>query len=193
MAVMKILRLGDETLRKKSHPVTKIDRRTIGLLKDMAETMYAADGCGLAAPQVGILRRMVVIDVGDGLIELINPEIIATSGEQTDDEGCLSVPGLSFPTARATHATVSGLDENGEPVTVVGTGLLARCLQHEVGHLDGFLYTDVLTGRWKRRAKKEIKHEGWTVAGITWTPGVDEDPFGHDEPDSLDKGREDDA
>ena len=112
MAVMKILRLGDETLRKKSHPVTKIDRRTIGLLKDMAETMYAADGCGLAAPQVGILRRMVVIDVGDGLIELINPEIVAQSGEQTGQEGCLSVPGVYGIVRRPMKVTVRAQDRS---------------------------------------------------------------------------------
>ena len=142
MAVMKILRLGDETLRKKSHPVTKIDRRTIGLLKDMAETMYAADGCGLAAPQVGILRRMVVIDVGDGLIELINPEIIESEGEEIGVEGCLSVPGRRGTVKRPTKVVVRALDKKGREIELTAEGFLARAVCHELDHLDGVLFTD---------------------------------------------------
>ena len=142
MAVMKILRLGDETLRKKSHPVTKIDRRTIGLLKDMAETMYAADGCGLAAPQVGILRRMVVIDVGDGLIELINPEIIEREGEEIGVEGCLSVPGRRGTVKRPTKVVVRALDKKGREIELTAEGFLARAVCHELDHLDGTVYVD---------------------------------------------------
>ena len=142
MAVMKILRLGDETLRKKSHPVTKIDRRTIGLLKDMAETMYAADGCGLAAPQVGILRRMVVIDVGDGLIELINPEIIVSEGEEIGVEGCLSVPGRRGTVKRPTKVVVRALDKKGREIELTAEGFLARAVCHELDHLDGTVYVD---------------------------------------------------
>ena len=142
MAVMKILRLGDETLRKKSHPVTKIDRRTIGLLKDMAETMYAADGCGLAAPQVGILRRMVVIDVGDGLIELINPEIIESEGEEIGVEGCLSVPGRRGTVMRPTKVVVRALDKKGREIELTAEGFLARAVCHELDHLDGVVYVD---------------------------------------------------
>ena len=142
MAVMKILRLGDETLRKKSHPVTKIDRRTIGLLKDMAETMYAADGCGLAAPQVGILRRMVVIDVGDGLIELINPEIIESEGEEIGVEGCLSVPGRRGTVKRPTTVVVRALDKKGREIELTAEGFLARAVCHELDHLDGTVYVD---------------------------------------------------
>ena len=142
MAVMKILRLGDETLRKKSHPVTKIDRRTIGLLKDMAETMYAADGCGLAAPQVGILRRMVVIDVGDGLIELINPEIIESEGEEIGVEGCLSVPGRRGTVKRPTKVVVRALDKKGREIELTAEGFLARAVCHELDHLDGTVYVD---------------------------------------------------
>ena len=142
MAVMKILRLGDETLRKKSHPVTKIDRRTVGLLKDMAETMYAADGCGLAAPQVGILRRMVVIDVGDGLIELINPEIIESEGEEIGVEGCLSVPGRRGTVKRPTKVVVRALDKKGREIELTAEGFLARAGCHELDHLDGVLYVD---------------------------------------------------
>ena len=104
------------------------------------------------------------------------------SSTGSDDEGCLSLPGLSFPTGRATWAKVTGLNENGEEVSEEGTGFLARCFQHEVGHLDGFVYADVLQGRWKRAGKKAIKREGWTSdAGLTWMPGVDPDPFGHDD------------
>ena len=142
MAVMKILRLGDETLRKKSHPVTKIDRRTVGLLKDMAETMYAADGCGLAAPQVGILRRMVVIDVGDGLIELINPEIIESEGEEIGVEGCLSVPGRRGTVKRPTKVVVRALDKKGREIELTAEGFLARAVCHELDHLDGIVYVD---------------------------------------------------
>ena len=142
MAVMKILRLGDETLRKKSHPVTKIDRRTIGLLKDMAETMYAADGCGLAAPQVGILRRMVVIDVGDGLIELINPEIIESEGDEIGVEGCLSVPGRRGTVKRPTKVVVRALDKKGREIELTAEGFLARAVCHELDHLDGTVYVD---------------------------------------------------
>ena len=142
MAVMKILRLGDETLRKKSHPVTKIDRRTIGLLKDMAETMYAANGAGLAAPQVGILKRVVVIDVGDGLIELINPEIIATEGAAVNVESCLSVPGRCGTVERPEKVTVRAQDRSGEPIEVTGEGFLAMALCHELDHLDGVVYVD---------------------------------------------------
>ena len=142
MAVMKILRLGDETLRKTSHPVTKIDRRTVGLLKDMAETMYAADGCGLAAPQVGILRRMVVIDVGDGLIELINPEIIESEGEEIGVEGCLSVPGRRGTVKRPTKVVVRALDKKGREIELTAEGFLARAVCHELDHLDGVVYVD---------------------------------------------------
>ena len=142
MAVMKILRLGDETLRKTSHPVTKIDRRTVGLLKDMAETMYAADGCGLAAPPVGILRRMVVIDVGDGLIELINPEIIESEGEEIGVEGCLSVPGRRGTVKRPTKVVVRALDKKGREIELTAEGFLARAVCHELDHLDGVVYVD---------------------------------------------------
>ena len=98
----------------------------------------------------------------------------------SEDEGCLSVPGESFPTGRADWARVTGKDEHGNDISIEGYGFFARMLQHETGHLDGFVYTDVLTGRFKRQAKKIIKRNGWTEAGWTWMPGEDEDPFGHD-------------
>lgn len=144
MAIRKILKIGDETLRKHARPVTEVDRRTRQLLDDMAETMYAADGAGLAAPQVGILRRVVVIDVGEGLLELVNPEILSTEGEQRQPEGCLSVPGKRGVVARPAKVTVRALNRRGKPVEIVGEGFLATALCHEIDHLDGVLYVDKL-------------------------------------------------
>lgn len=132
----------DEILRKKSRPVDKIDKRILTLLDDMAETMYKAEGAGLAAPQVGILRRVVVIDVGEGLIELINPKILNKEGEQMAMEGCLSIPGLTGQVKRPLKVVVSGLDRNGEEIKIEGSHLLARALCHEIDHLDGILYID---------------------------------------------------
>ena len=168
MAKLKIRKLGDEALRKVCRPVTEITPRTLCLLDDMLETMRDANGCGLAAPQVGILRRVVVIDVGDGLVELINPEIIAQSGEQTGvevepgevyeminpkiiasggeqeaEEGCLSIPGRWGITHRPRHVTVQCLNRNGETVTYTGHDLLARAFCHELDHLDGKLFIDI--------------------------------------------------
>lgn len=132
----------DDVLRKKSKPVEKIDKRILELLDDMAETMKHADGVGLAAPQVGILRRVVVIDVGDGLIELINPEIVETSGQQRGAEGCLSIPGVRGEVIRPEKVRVKALNRKGEPIEITGTGLLARALCHEIDHLDGILFID---------------------------------------------------
>ena len=151
MASRRILREGDETLRKTSRPVTDIDKRLKQLLDDMAETMYAADGVGLAAPQVGILRRVVVIDVGEGLLELINPVIVETEGKCVDVEGCLSVPGRRATVERPERAVVQAHNRKGQLIEVEGTGLLARALCHELDHLDGILYVDKIiedvTGR----------------------------------------------
>ncbi len=132
----------DDVLRKKSKPVEKIDKRILELLDDMAETMRHADGVGLAAPQVGILRRVVVIDVGEGLIELINPEIVETSGQQRGAEGCLSIPGVRGEVIRPEKVKVKALNRKGEPIEITGTGLLARALCHEIDHLDGILFID---------------------------------------------------
>ncbi len=142
MAVRNIVKMGDEVLRKKCRPVDKIEKRLHVLLDDMADTMYAADGVGLAAPQVGILRRVVVIDVGDGLLELINPEIVGTEGEIVGVEGCLSIPGRRCTVKRPEKVTVRAKDRKGREFTVEGTGLLARALCHEIDHLDGVLYVD---------------------------------------------------
>ena len=142
--VRKILQFGDETLRKISKPMQKFDLRLWLLLRDMADTMNKAEGVGLAAPQVGILRRVVVIDIGDenGLIELINPEIIAQEGEQEGSEGCLSAPGRRGYVKRPNKVTVRAQDRKGKFFEITGEGLLARAFCHELDHLDGILYSD---------------------------------------------------
>ncbi len=146
MAKLKILKVGDETLRKVCRPVDKITPRILTLLDDMIDTMRAADGVGLAAPQVGVLRRVVVIETeDDGLFELINPKIIAYSGEQEGEEGCLSVPGRWGVTKRPMHVTVRAMNRRGEVVDYTGSGLLAKAFCHELDHLDGKLYIDIAT------------------------------------------------
>lgn len=143
MAKLKIRKIGDDVLRCVSRPVDRITPRILTLLDDMVETMRAADGVGLAAPQVGILRRVVVIETPDeGLFELINPKIIAFSGEQEGEEGCLSVPGRWGVTRRPMHVTVRALNRKGETVDITGSGLLAKAFCHELDHLDGKLYVD---------------------------------------------------
>lgn len=143
MAKLKIVKIGDETLRKSCRPVDKITPRVLTLLDDMVDTMRAAEGVGLAAPQVGILKRIVVIETEPGeVIELINPKIIAFSGEQTGEEGCLSVPGRSGIVTRPMHVTVRALNRHGETVDITGSELLARAFCHELDHLDGKLYID---------------------------------------------------
>lgn len=144
MALLRILTLNneEEALRKKSRPLDGVNDRTRMLLDDMYETMQEANGVGLAAPQVGVLRRVVVIDVGEGRIDLINPEIVAVEGEQEDREGCLSVPEECGIVNRPMKVTVKALDRNGKPFTLTGEELLARALCHEIDHLDGVLYVD---------------------------------------------------
>ena len=143
MAKLNIVKIGDDTLRKVCRPVDKITPRTVTLLDDMIETMRAADGCGLAAPQVGILRRIAVVEVEAGkVIELINPKIIAFAGEQEAEEGCLSIPGRWGVTKRPRHVTVRATNRNGEVFEVSGSDLLARALCHEIDHLDGTLFID---------------------------------------------------
>ena len=146
MALRTIRVEGDSVLTKKSRPVDKMTPRLQVLIDDMLETMYEAMGVGLAAPQVGILRRIVVIDVGDGPIVLINPEIIASSGEQTGEEGCLSVPGMAGTVTRPDFVRVKAMDENMEEVIYEGEGLLARAFCHEIDHLDGHMYTELVEG-----------------------------------------------
>ena len=144
MAKLKIVKVGDDVLRKKCRPVDEITPKILTLLDDMAETMHAANGVGLAAPQVGILRRIVVIEVEEGnLIELINPKIIAYAGEQDGTEGCLSVPGKWGTVKRPMHVTVRATNRFGEEFELTGSELLARAICHELDHLDGKLYIDI--------------------------------------------------
>lgn len=132
----------DDILRKKSKHVDKIDKRILQLIDDMAETMYKANGVGLAAPQVGILKKIIVVDIGNGLIKLINPQIIEQEGEQMDTEGCLSIPGMTGEVKRPYRVKVIGTNENGKNVEIKASELLARALCHEIDHLDGILFID---------------------------------------------------
>lgn len=142
MAIRNIVKIGDDILRKVCRTQLTFDEKLHTILDDMAETLYDAEGAGLAAPQVGILRRFCIVDVGDGLIELINPVIVSEEGSQTDDEGCLSIPGKSESVTRPMKVTVRAQDRNGNNFTVTGEGLKARAFCHEIDHLDGVLYID---------------------------------------------------
>lgn len=146
MALRTIRVEGDPVLTKKSRPVEEMTPKISELITDMLDTMYDAMGVGLAAPQVGILKRIVVIDVGEGPIVLINPEILETSGEQTGDEGCLSVPGMVGQVTRPNYVKVKALDVNMEEVIYEGEELLARAFCHEIDHLDGKMYTELVEG-----------------------------------------------
>ena len=132
----------DAILRKISKPVEKFDDRLQMLIEDMIETMYHADGVGLAAPQVGILRRLIVIDIGEGPVVLINPEFVSKSGEAADTEGCLSIPGLRGVVKRPSEVVVKALDREGRETEIKASGLMARALCHEIDHLDGILFVD---------------------------------------------------
>ncbi|QYR23698.1 peptide deformylase [Paenibacillus sp. sptzw28] len=145
MAIRLIVKNPDPVLREKAIEVTKFNRNLHKLLTDMAETMYDAHGVGLAAPQVGISKRVIVVDVGDdhGLIEMVNPVIVESEGEQLGPEGCLSIPNLNGDVRRAQRIKIKGLDRNGEPFELEATDFLARAFQHEVDHLNGVLFTDI--------------------------------------------------
>ncbi len=143
MAIRKIREIGDEVLTKQCKEVTKMTLRTKVLIHDMLDTMYEAMGVGLAAPQVGILKRIVVIDVGEGPIVLVNPEIMETEGEQTGEEGCLSVPGKYGIVTRPNYVKVKALNEEMEEIVLEGEGLLARAFCHEIAHLEGQLYVEL--------------------------------------------------
>ena len=144
MAIRNIVKEGDPILRKVSRSILNFDNKLAVLLDDMAQTMYNADGCGLAGPQVGMLRRVCVVDVGEGIIELVNPAVIKQEGVQHENEGCLSLPGKSGVTERPMKVTVKAQDRNGNTFEISGEGLLARALCHEIDHLNGILYTDKL-------------------------------------------------
>jgi peptide deformylase len=142
MAIREIRKKGDEILRKICKPVSAVNEKVRELLDDMLDTMYEADGVGLAAPQVGIMRRIVVIDVGEGPVELINPEKIEESGEQLYVEGCLSIPGIYGEVKRPERVVVKALDREGKEIRIEGTGMLAIAMCHEIDHLDGILFED---------------------------------------------------
>ena len=146
MAIRTIREIGEEILTKTSKPGSKLTLRTKMLIDDMFDTMYESGGVGLAAPQVCILKQIVVIDIGEGPILLINPEILETEGEQTGEEGCLSVPGKSGVVTRPNYVKVKALDENMEEQILEGEGLLARAFCHEIDHLSGKLYVDLVEG-----------------------------------------------
>ncbi|CAM4252681.1 peptide deformylase [Paenibacillus tarimensis] len=155
MAIRLIVKDPDPVLRERAIEVTKFNRNLHKLLDDMAQTMYDAEGVGLAAPQVGILKRVIVVDTGEepGLIEMVNPELVEKDGEQLGPEGCLSIPGLSGDVRRAQRIKVKGQDRNGEPFTVEAEGFLARAFQHEIDHLNGVLFTDLAEELYETSAK----------------------------------------
>ena len=146
MALRQIRVVDDEILRKKSRSIDFVDDKIRQILNDMAETMYNAENCGgLAAPQVGILKRLVVIDMGEGIIKLVNPKIIKKEGTQVVVEGCLSIPDTFGKLIRPSKVTVQALNENGDEIILEGAGALAKCFCHEIDHLDGILFTDLVT------------------------------------------------
>jgi len=189
MAIHPIRIVGDPVLRTPTRTVERFDDELRTLVDDMFETNTAANGAAIAANQIGVDLRVFVYDCPDddgvrhrGVV--VNP-VIETSArpegmpDPDDDwEGCLSVPGESYPTGRANWAKVTGFDTDGNPVEVEGTGYLARCFQHETDHLDGVIYLDRLVGRNAREAKKMLKRNGWGEPGLSWDPATEPDPFG---------------
>lgn len=153
MAIRNIVKLGDDVLRKVCRTQMTFDDKLATTLDDMAETMYKAEGVGLAAPQIGILRRYCVVDVGDGIIELVNPVIESMSGEQTGEEGCLSIPNRYESVTRPMTVTVRAQDRKGNSFTITAEGFKARALCHEIDHLDGILYIDKTDKKIRRRGE----------------------------------------
>jgi len=161
MAIRIIVKEPDPVLREKAKPVPKITPNIHKLLNDMADTMYDAEGVGLAAPQIGILKRVIVVDVGDdnGLIEMINPEIVSAEGEQLGPEGCLSIPGLRGDVNRSLTITIKGLDRNGDELVITASEFLARAFQHEVDHLNGVLFTDLAKSVYREEERQKKGEE----------------------------------
>lgn len=145
MARYKVVLAGDPVLRRIAHPVKEVNENIKKLLDNMAETLYHAKGVGLAAPQVGISKRVIVVDIGEGLFKLVNPEIVASSGIQDGAEGCLSLPDVVGNVKRSEHVKVKALNEDGDEVTIEASGYLARAFQHEIDHLNGIIFTDKAT------------------------------------------------
>lgn len=142
MAVYQIVEIGSEVLREKAVEVKQITPNIVKLIENMLETMYAADGVGLAAPQIGVSKRVIVVDVGDGPVDLVNPVVLEREGEESDVEGCLSIPGVQGEVVRAAKVKVQGLNRKGELQDITAEGLFARALQHEIDHLEGVLFVD---------------------------------------------------
>lgn len=165
MTIRPIRLLGDPVLRTPAEPVTDFDAELRALVTDLMDTLLGAPGrAGVAAPQIGVGARVFVYDADGARGHLVNPTLEVSAESQDGDEGCLSLPGLYFPTPRAQRATVRGFDQHGEPLIVTGEGFLARALQHETNHLDGILYVDTLRGDTRRRALREIRAQRWARA-----------------------------
>jgi len=196
--VLPVVIVGEPVLHHPAARVEAYDNTLRRLVADMYETMDAAHGVGLAAPQIDVALRLFVYEmVNDDDVPargvVVNPMLtVSRIGDERadpdlDSEGCLSVPGEHFPLKRADRATVTGFDADGEPLRFEASGWFARVMQHEFDHLNGLLYVDRLDAKWSRRAKKAIRAGGWGTAGHTWLPGVDVDPFGHDDDDGSDE------
>jgi peptide deformylase len=197
MSVRPIVIVGEPVLHRPAAWVDRFDDGLRELVADMLDTMDTAHGVGLAAPQVGVALRVFVYEMAndDGVPArgvVVNPMLSLSRipderpDPDTESEGCLSVPGEHFPLKRADRVTVTGVDVDGEELRFDATGWFARVMQHEFDHLNGLLYVDRLEGKWAHRAKKAVRAGGWGKPGHTWMPGVDVDPFGHDEPDDED-------
>lgn len=161
MAVQPIRLFGDPILRTPADPVVDFDKELRILVKDLTDTMMNAPGAGLSAPQIGVSLRVFTYFVDDELGHLVNPDLDLSSEEQDDEEGCLSLPGLAYDTKRALRAVAKGFSQDGEPVVIAGSDLMARCLQHETDHLDGVLFIDRLDRETRKRALKEIREAEW--------------------------------
>lgn len=202
MTIRPITIHGEPVLHRRADEVETIDDSIRELVADMFDTQEAAHGVGLAAPQIGVGLRIFTYaypDSGDqpssGVI--INPRLrligkVSKEAPDRDEEaeGCLSAPGYSYPLKRSEHVEITGLDLQGEVLSFEATGWFARILQHEYDHLDGYLYVNRLDAKWARRWKKAMKREGWNEPGLSWLPGVDPDPFGHDEPEDSEEASE---
>jgi peptide deformylase len=195
MTVRPIVIVGEPVLHRPATRVEEFDNALHELVADMYDTMDAAHGVGLAAPQIGVPLRLFVYEmVNDDDVPargvVINPMLSLSRipderpDPENEREGCLSVPGEHFPLKRADRVTVTGFDPEGGSLRFDATGWFARVMQHEFDHLNGLLYVDRLEGKWSKRARKAIRAAGWGTAGHRWTPGVDVDPFGHDDVDS---------
>jgi peptide deformylase len=164
MAMRRIRLLGDPVLRTPCDPVVAFDAELRDLVTDLMDTLLGAPGrAGLAANQIGVGARVFAWNADGSVGHIVNPSLVVSEDSQDGEEGCLSIPDLYYPTRRAMHATARGVDQDGEPVTVEGSGFLARALQHEVGHLDGRLYVDTLTGDTRRRALRDIRSAAWAA------------------------------